>query len=406
MNQFILSLTFIISENKFGGYLVNGTWVGILRLFAEKVVDFMPHFFGLHSHREQILDTTFLSHSVYEVAIVSSPSYLYATNPLQVFYTFNSTIWLLLLTGFICYSISLLAADLIIRNQKLSMRHFSDLNFILYRSLIGQSLTKSTHRRKVIKLLRCSLLIWMLATLLLRNLFSNDVMASFLANKEQIIDRFDQLLMTVKRNRDYRIIVEYNSSSERFFLGRFPHLQQRIVRINHNEVTEAKTVAKLLKGKHVLITDRWRGYMIKKLYQKFDIHVSDEGFLQTFGVLPIRKDLHYLARMMLVKMSKYLSQTGITTRLSDDYTKYRSNRNSIEKELNGTTEYDDFINKDIDRELTEADNEDDEEYLNNRIISIVYVHILGLTLSLIVFIAESLHAFFWIKGYNQIQSNI
>lgn len=219
MNQFILSLTFIISENKFGGYLVNGTWVGILRLFAEKVVDFMPHFFGLHSHREQILDTTFLSHSVYEVAIVSSPSYLYATNPLQVFYTFNSTIWLLLLTGFICYSISLLAADLIIRNQKLSMRHFSDLNFILYRSLIGQSLTKSTHRRKVIKLLRCSLLIWMLATLLLRNLFSNDVMASFLANKEQIIDRFDQLLMTVKRNRDYRIIVEYNSSSERFFLG-------------------------------------------------------------------------------------------------------------------------------------------------------------------------------------------
>ena len=146
--------------------------------------------------------------------------------------------------------------------------------------------------------------------------------------------------------------------------------------------------------------------MIKKLYQKFDIHVSDEGFLQTFSVLAIRKDLHYLARMMLVKMSKYLSQTGITTRLSDGYTKYRSNRNLIEKELNGTTEYDDFINKDIDRELTEADNEDDEEYLNNRIISIVYVHILGLALSLIVFIAESLHAFFCIKGYNKIQSNI
>ena len=209
-------------EENFGGHYVNGTFTGILKLISEKVADFIPYFFSLHSDRDQILDNTVLSHSVYEVSIVSHQSYIPNTNPLQVFHTFTWEIWLLLFTGFICYTILLMVADLIIIGQNLSTNRLFDFNFILFRTLIGQSLSKSTFiskQRKAIHLLRNSLLIWILATLLLRQLFSNDVVASLLAKREQIIDHFVQLVVNVRRNKDYRIMVESKSSSEKFFLS-------------------------------------------------------------------------------------------------------------------------------------------------------------------------------------------
>ena len=219
---FSQSLTFILPEENFGGHYVNGTFTGILKLISEKVADFIPYFFSLHSDRDQILDNTVLSNSAYEVSIVSHPSYIPNTNPLQVFHTFTWKIWLLLFTGFICYTILLMVADLIIIGQNLSTNRLFDFNFILFRTLIGQSLSKSTFiskQRKAIHLLRNSLLIWILATLLLRQLFSNDVVASLLAKREQIIDHFVQLVVNVRRNKDYRIMVESKSSSEKFFLS-------------------------------------------------------------------------------------------------------------------------------------------------------------------------------------------
>ncbi|OTF79746.1 hypothetical protein BLA29_002568 [Euroglyphus maynei] len=190
--------------------------------------------------------------------------------------------------------------------------------------------------------------------------------------------------MNVQKNRDYRILIEQNSSSEKFFLLRFPQLQQRLVRIDHHDVTSAETVIKLVKGKHVLITDRWRGFVIKRNYPKLDIHISNEGFGQTFGFLAIRKDLHYPARRMLVKMYSKIFQTGITE------------RKLIEKTFNETNE---LMNAATDQEFIDADNEDDEVYINNRLISLVYIHILGLTLSLIVFIAEFFYSFFFVFKY-------
>lgn len=169
-----------------------------------------------------------------------------------------------------------------------------------------------------------------------------------------------------------------------------------MVRIDHHDVTSAETVIKLVKGKHVLITDRWRGFVIKRNYPKLDIHISNEGFGQTFGFLAIRKDLHYPARRMLVKMYSKIFQTGITERLNYNYNKYRLNRKLIEKTFNETNE---LMNAATDQEFIDADNEDDEVYINNRLISLVYIHILGLTLSLIVFIAEFFYSFFFVFKY-------
>ncbi|KAH9517141.1 hypothetical protein DERF_007837 [Dermatophagoides farinae] len=393
-------LTFILPEENFGGHYVNGTFTGILKLISEKVADFIPHFFALHSNRDQILDNTVLSHSAYEVSIVSHPSYIPNTNPLQVFHTFTWEIWLLLFIGFICYTILLMVADLIIIDQHLSTNSLFDFNFILFRTLIGQSLSKFTfisEQRKSIHLLRNSLLIWILATLLLRQLFSNDVVASLLSKREQIIDHFVQLVENVRRNKDYRIMVESKSSTEKFFLSKFPQLKYRSIELDHNDITDPGTIVKLMKGKHVLIVDRWRAYMLKIMYKKFDLHVSKENFGLTFGSIAIRKNLHYSSRIMLTKMFRQIFQNGIINKLSRDFHKYQLNRKLIQKKINKTIEHEDDDGARqlaaMNKELADAHMEDDQEYLNHRIMSLIYIHILGLTFSLIVFIAELIYSF-------------
>lgn len=377
------SLTFILSEENFGGHYVNGTFTGILKLISEKVADFIPHFFALHSNRDQILDNTVLSNSAYEVSIVSHPSYIANTNPLQVFHTFTWKMWLLLFIGFICYTILLMVADLIIIGQNLSTNRLFDFNFILFRTLIGQSLSKFTFiskQRKAIHLLRNSLLIWILATLLLRQLFSNDVVASLLAKREQIIDNFVQLIVNVQRNKDYRIIVESKSSSEKFFLSKFLQLKHRSIEISHDDIAEPGTIVKLMKGKHVLIVDHWRGYLLKEIYRKFDLHVSKENFGLTFGGLAIRKNLHYSSRIMLTKRFQQIYQIGIINKLNDNFYKYLLNRKLIQKKINKTIEHEDDDGAKqlaaMNKELADAHIEDDQEYLNHRIMSLIYIHIL------------------------------
>ncbi|KAH7646606.1 hypothetical protein HUG17_2144 [Dermatophagoides farinae] len=335
------SLTFILPEENFGGHYVNGTFTGILKLISEKVADFIPHFFALHSNRDQILDNTILSHSAYEVSIVSHQSYIPNTNPLQVFQTFTWEIWLLLFIGFICYTILLLVADLIIIDQHLSTNSLFDFNFILFRTLIGQ-------------------------------------------------------IENVRRNKDYRIMVESKSSTEKFFLSKFPQLKYRSIELDHNDITDPGTIVKLMKGKHVLIVDRWRAYMLKIMYKKFDLHVSKENFGLTFGSIAIRKNLHYSSRIMLTKMFRQIFQNGIINKLSRDFHKYQLNRKLIQKKINKTIEHEDDGARQlaaINKELADDHMEDDQEYLNHRIMSLIYIHILGLTFSLIVFIAELIYSF-------------
>ncbi|KAH7646608.1 hypothetical protein HUG17_2146 [Dermatophagoides farinae] len=394
IDHYNCSLTFILPEEDFGGYYVNGTFTGILKLISEKVADFIPHFFSIHSNRDQVLDNTILSNSAYKVSIVSHQSYIPNTNPLQIFHTFTWEIWLLLFTGFICYTILLMVADLIINDQNLSTNRLFDFNFILFRTLIGQSLSKFTlisKQRKAIHLLRNSLLIWILATLLLRQLFSNDVVASLLAKREQIIDHFVQLV----ENKDYRIMVVSKSSTEKIFLSKFPQLKYRSFEIDH-EITAPGPIVKLMKGKHVLIVDRWKGYMLKEMYRKFDLHVSKEKFGLTFSSLAIRKNLHSSARIMLAKMFQQIHQNGIINKLNGDRYNYQLNLKLIQKKINKTIEYEDDNGTRqlaaIDKELTDAHMEDDQEYLNHRIMSLIYIHILGLTFYMVLF--ELIYCFY------------
>ena len=176
---------------------------------------------------------------------------------------------------------------------------------------------------------------------------------------------------------------------EILFLKKFPQLKYRSIEIDH-EITAPGPIVKLMKGKHVLIVDRWRGYMLKEMYRKFDLHVSKEKFGLTFGSLAIRKNLNYSTRIMLTKLFQQLYRNGIINKLDGNRYNYQLNLKLIQKKINKTIEYEDDNGTRqlaaIDKELADAHIEDDQEYLNHRIMSLIYIHILGLTFSLIVFI--------------------
>ena len=182
-----------------------------------------------------------------------------------------------------------------------------------------------------------------------------------------------------------------------FFLKKFPQLKYRSIEIDHHDITDPGTIVKLMKGKHVLIVDRWKGYMLKEMYRKFDLHVSKEKFGLTFGSLAIRKNLNYSTRIMLTKLFQQLYRNGIINKLDGNRYNYQLNLKLIQKKINKTIEYEDDNGTRqlaaIDKELADAHIEDDQEYLNHRIMSLIYIHILGLTFWLIVFIAELIYSF-------------
>ena len=189
------------------------------------------------------------------------------------------------------------------------------------------------------------------------------------------------------------------------FLKKFLQLKHRSIEIGHDDIAEPGTIVKLMKGKHVLIVDRWRGYMLKEMYRKFDLHVSKEKFGLTLSSLAIRKNLHSSARIMLTKMFQQIYQIGIINKLSGNFYKYQLNRKLIQKKINKTIEYEDNDGAKqlaaMNKELADAHMEDDQEYLNHRIMSLIFIHILGLIFSLIVFIAELIYSFVLEKFFLQ-----
>lgn len=72
--------------------------------------------------------------------------------------------------------------------------------------------------KTVIKTLQNSLIIWIFSSMILRLLFSLDILALFLSEKEQTIDYFDQLELFLQIHPDYRIILNPNSTTAKIFL--------------------------------------------------------------------------------------------------------------------------------------------------------------------------------------------
>lgn len=68
-----------------------------------------------------------------------------------------------------------------------------------------------------IRILRNSLIFWIVCSLILRLLFATDILALLVSQKEQMINTFQQLGIWLWQHNDYRIFVEQQSTTGRNF---------------------------------------------------------------------------------------------------------------------------------------------------------------------------------------------
>ncbi|UXI20995.1 Tudor domain-containing protein 7 [Sarcoptes scabiei] len=325
------SLTFTPSIHHHGGTLVNGNWTGILQTIFEKRADFIPHVFTLTPDRMNILDHEYLLPLEHTVTIVSQRRTVQNYDPLRLFRGgFEQSIWLMILTSFIGLSLLSLLAErftpehikkLKIKREKsesvwIRLLKFSFYVFALF---MGQdmafrknhTLTRYRYNAFGSKMFSQSLLIWIIGAWILRQLFSNILIVLMLSDREQKIDSFRQLYITNYYQTDYKIFVELNSTTERIITKKFPELVGRMVPIEHEYVTSLQTVRKLIYDNYVLLVDRFRGKMLINHFKKLKLHVSKEGYGNSYGNMAIRKDLDVFNKHKLNRLLSALRFNGI-----------------------------------------------------------------------------------------------
>lgn len=96
-----------------------------------------------------------------------------------------------------------------------------------------------------------------------------------------------------------------------FSSKKFPELVGRMVPIEHEYVTSLQTVRKLIYDNYVLLVDRFRGKMLINHFKKLKLHVSKEGYGNSYGNMAIRKDLDVFNKHKLNRLLSALRFNGI-----------------------------------------------------------------------------------------------
>jgi hypothetical protein len=135
---------------------------------------------------------------------------------------------------------------------------------------------------------RNPLILWLFFAFLIRVLFANDITAILLSRGDFHFDAFDQL-KTAPQN--LKILIVSRSSSQFYLNLRFPELTQRTEEIPFEEANSVDSLKKVLAGRHVLVTPREHGEIIRAYYHTVHFHVSKEGFYSSLGNFAMRKDL-------------------------------------------------------------------------------------------------------------------
>ncbi|OTF77351.1 hypothetical protein BLA29_000906 [Euroglyphus maynei] len=341
---FIYSIKIILSDDDFGGYLFsNNSWNGILKLIAEKKnkeeaffeIDFIPHHFTRNDERSRILDTEFTIPQEHLVTILSHKQHLYNDDPFKLFRIFSRDIWLLIMISFILFSFIMNLADGIIINDyheyKYRIHHFQSFNiwiqyefirllhnfFDLFTLFMGQEISKHRKVRRQltkkfpIQTLKKSLIIWIFCSFIIRIWFSSDILAVFVSDKEKVIDTFDELERLLISNDDYRIFLETDSTTGKYFFLKYPHLKKSIIPIDNEQLTSWKIIEKLLNGQYFLVVDRSRSEILMKSYPNYELHVSSDGFQFALFNMAIRKDLPEPEKALLLRLSKTMTMNGL-----------------------------------------------------------------------------------------------
>ncbi|XP_046914214.2 uncharacterized protein LOC124494965 [Dermatophagoides farinae] len=430
------SINFIVSDENYGGFLTaNGSsWTGILRLIDENKIDFIPHMLSRNNERNAILNNEFLMPQEHLVAILSQKRYLADDDPLKLFRAFSMDIWSLIFVSFICFTLSIYVMNKI--QQKYNdpfdnKHHFNQqmTEFLLLHNMVdvfalfmGQEFFKwknsicdqrnklkqhncrrrrPQHQRQhlyPIRILRNSLIFWIVCSLILRLLFATDILALLVSQKEQMINTFQQLGIWLWQHNDYRIFVEQQSTTGRNFRTKFARFDDRFVTIEYEDATTWHTIDKLINDRYFLIVDRERANLIADFYGNLKLHVSKEGLLSTMSNIAIRKNLNEPGKTHLLEVSKKIFHYGIWKLSMGKLIRYNWLKNEIKRlkyqefKISNNTNLYSQEKSELRFKRNQLNNESKTRTSNaTNASSLIHLYLLAIAISLIIFFLEQLH---------------
>lgn len=198
--------------------------------------------------------------------------------------------------------------------------------------------------------LRClqnPVILFLLASLLLRTLFSSDILSVLLLRRRFVFDTFAQLaehdevsIMVQNTSSTYlhftevretvrnitAIVIYCTTIKLKYFLlfekiiqfftllQKFPELSSRVLKVSHHEKSSLVTLSHLLTGRAVLLLARDQANAIADHFAPtIPFHVSREGLLPVFENYAIRKTLGTLDDVNQKNVSNHLNEINLAT---------------------------------------------------------------------------------------------
>ncbi|KAJ6223219.1 hypothetical protein RDWZM_001764 [Blomia tropicalis] len=275
------SISFAISPDNFGGHFKNGSWTGMLSLFASKKADFVPHVLNCLGDRTQII---YYQTLMPNKDILSILSYSY-TITLNYYQTISLTI----------------KSNMI----RLMMNYFT-----FFGLLVGQASVHLMETKRSIIYIN-PFILWIFFAWFLRAIFSNDITAALLSREKVRIDYFSQLY----QNPNARLVVHEKSSTYYALMEKYPHLKRQLEPTDFNNILTIETFEKMIKGTHVVLTPRDYGENFKTYYTTYNFYMSKEGHFSSLITFPIRLGVERTLRKRLAKLLKNIYSFGLLRKI-------------------------------------------------------------------------------------------
>lgn len=207
----------------------------------------------------------------------------------NIFSVFSVFIWFLIFISYAFYGLLH-----VLMNFANSSREAASRFIDMFGVLVGQGDTILLNRTH---LGVNPLIVFVLMSFILRQFFGQDITALLLTRTKIVIDYFSQLEIY-----DFTILIEDQSNYLHYFQQLFPNLMSRVKLLEHDEVNSESTMFDLVHQPFVLVTDGSQAEMMRNFYSAHKFHISQQGFVSSFGNFAIRKSLNNDMKRKLSQM--------------------------------------------------------------------------------------------------------
>ncbi|KAI2803942.1 hypothetical protein BLOT_008081, partial [Blomia tropicalis] len=280
----------IKSDYNYGGKQTNnGKWDGILSYFDNKKADFIPHIFTSSPSRHSLIEFDLLIPQKELVTIFSTPHVSFNRSIPSISSIFPTNIWTI--------------SKFTINNWKELLDEFFYSYLEIFGLFIGQGIYRFSQN-----IYTNPLILWVIFSFIIRQLFSSNITAILLARGEEYFNSFEQLY---KLDSKIKLLMIKNSTTHQAFISKYPDLYNKIEFIRYQDVNYYKTINKMLQMNHLMIIPRGVAESIRMYYSNIKLFISKEGFASAYGNYAIRKSLNLNYKRKLNKLFRNIFYFGL-----------------------------------------------------------------------------------------------